>query len=284
MFQEIVLFGKTLNSYGFFNSIAEIGIVLWYLFHLKEYKSISTFPKFFEKKIGKNRDNFFLRWIFVLIEVVIIYAGLFSISKPIANLISTVFLGAPSDNYFYTIFAFPLIIIILSFIFIIYPLQFLDLAVAPMVFALIFYKIACFGCGCCFGVETEKFGMYNANTQRVDFPIQLVEIICAVIMFVIIMLLRHKKNRKPGILFPLFMLMYCASRFVSEFWRDDYPDVIGRLKGYHIQCIIGFVEGAILLFVILKWGDRITEFFTARKKKILERKSAETSEENASEE
>ena len=284
MYEELVLFGKSFNGYDFFNTIGEIGIVFWYLFHLKEYKSISTFSKLAETRIAKNHSNFFTRWIFVLIEEIIIYIFLFSVSAPIAQIISRIFLGTESDNYFYTIFVFPIFIIILSIIFVVYPLQFLDLATPPMIFALIFYKIACFCCGCCFGVESEKFGIYNPSNERSEVPVQLIEAGCALIMFIIILIVRRKKNRKQGILFPMFSMMYCASRFVSEFWRDDFPTVFGPLKGYHIQCIIGFVEALILLFVVLKWGDRITEFFTARKQRILERKSADSSEENNSEE
>ena len=141
-----------------------------------------------------------------------------------------------------------------------------------MAVALIFYKIACFCWGCCYGVEWEH-GMWNQNNGRAEFPVQLVEIACAVIMLVILLLLLHKKGRKTGILYPLFMMMYCGSRFVSEFWRDDYPFTWfgGRMTGYHIQCIVGFVLGAVFMFLTVKWGDRFTAYIDAKNQALLDK-------------
>ena len=85
----------------------------------------------------------------------------------------------------------------------------------------------------------------------------------------------RKKKKRQGLMYPVFMLMYCGSRFCSEFLRDDFPAVIWRLTGYHIQCIIGFVLGLIYLFAVLKYGERITAFFDNKNKAFLDRKLAE---------
>jgi prolipoprotein diacylglyceryltransferase len=200
------------------------------------------------------------------------------------RLLSIVFLHDLSANFFLNIFALPLEILIIGAILKISPLKLSDLVAPGMSFALICYKIACFCDGCCYGVATEKYGLMNQWTNRKDFPIQLVECGCAIIMFVILVILFRKKERKDGTLYPIFMLMYCASRFVSEFWRDDYPNVLGLLKSYHIQCIIGFVEGAILLFVALKWGEKISDYYATKKQELLERFRSKSSNKNDTQE
>ncbi|MBE6741958.1 MAG: prolipoprotein diacylglyceryl transferase [Ruminococcaceae bacterium] len=287
MIQEIVLFGKTIDRFSLYpmiNNIGHIFMFLWLIINIKEYNSFSVLPNLASAKIKNQCSGRVASWAIAFVELLLMFAVMLVSAKPIANGISVVFLGAESDNYFYNIFALPLILMLIAIIFQFSPLRFTDFVAPANALVLIFYKIACYCFGCCFGVETEKFGMYNACTERVEFPVQLVEIICAVIMFIVLLVVRHKKNHKPGILFPLFMLMYCGSRFISEFWRDDYPTVLGQLKGYHIQCIVGFVEGLILLFVVLKFGERITEFYAGKRQRVLERKSAEKTEEKASEE
>ena len=113
--------------------------------------------------------------------------------------------------------------------------------------------------------------MMNVKTGRMEFPVQLVEAACAVVMQVILMVLFKKGKQKKGVLYPLFMLMYSGSRFISEFWRDDYQPVWGRLNGYHLQLLLGFVLGAVALIVVLIWGERITAYFEAKNKAFLEK-------------
>ena len=114
-----------------------------------------------------------------------------------------------------------------------------------------------------------------------EFPIQLVELACAVIMFVIILVLKRKKDRTPGLLYPLFISMYCGSRFISEFWRADYPAVLGPLKGYHIQCLVGLIEGLVFILVVLKKGRKITEFFESKNQRFIDRCAAKYEERKA---
>ncbi len=273
MFSRLVLFGKPILLYTFFNNLATICMIVWMLFHLKEYSNYCTLSQIPGAVIKEKTNNKFLKfsskWFFILIEAVVVFLIVFLVNDPVTKKISLTFLGDRSDNYFGNILFVPYVVILLGSLLFVSPLKLVDL-VAPMTsLALIFYKIACFCCGCCNGVESEKYGLYNHYTDRKEIPIQLVELACAVIMFIIILIIRRKKDRTPGTLYPIYMLMYCGSRFISEFWRDDYPNTFGPLKGYHIQCIIGFVEGLILLFIVLKFGNRITEFYASKKKAVL---------------
>ena len=271
MFQSITLFGTTIDLYEPINTLGNLCALIWILFHLKEYRSFSTLSRIPEARLGDKKGNFFTRWFLTIIEAIFIFTLVLTISGPITHEISYIFLGERCDNYFWNIFCVPVLLLLVGLILRISPFKLWDFAVLPINICLIFYKLACFCCGCCYGVESESFGMFNHLNDAKEFPVQLVEEACAIIMFIILLTLSRKKERKVGILYPLYMLMYCGSRFISEFWRGDFPAVWGALKGYHIQCIVGFIEGLIFLFVVLKWGGKLTESFDAKNQKLLER-------------
>ncbi len=73
---------------------------------------------------------------------------------------------------------------------------------------LAFYRINCAICGCCGGI----------TINRHPFPTQLVEIICDLILFVILVILVFKFH-KSNILFGFTYLGYGVIRFCLEFLR-----------------------------------------------------------------
>ena len=276
MFQTITLFGNEIELYGPINTIGNLLMFLWCVFTIKECKRISTFPRAAQAKIGDGKAGSVLSWVLTFLEIVVVFLPIFLLSGPIAHAISSVFLGDKSDNYFFSIYAAPVALLLMGTLLRFSPLKLTDYATVPHIVALIFYKIACFCWGCCYGVPSETFGMMNHSHNRMEFPVQLVELACAVIMFIVILSVQRKKDRTPGLLYPLFIIMYCGSRFVSEFWRGDYPAVFGPLKGYHIQCLVGLVEGIIFLVVVLKCGKKITEFFDSKNQGFIDRCAAKT--------
>ena len=284
MVQDIVLFGKNIDLGNVFNIVGQFCIVFWMIFHLKEYKEMSTLSQIPGMRIKNPKKKNFVDWGLALVEIMFIFGVIFALSTPFNNMISMAFLNDTSANYFHNIFVLPLGLIAAAIIFKLSPMRFTDYIAPAMSLALILYKIACFCDGCCYGVPTEKFGLINRWSGRKDFPIQLVEAACAIVMFIILLIVRRKKGRKPGTLYPFFMMMYCASRFVSEFWRDDYPDVLGPLKSYHFQCIIGFVEGALLMLFALKFSDKLEAYIKAKAQFAIDYFSKKPKENNDSEE
>ena len=275
MFQSITVFGHAINLYNPLNTIAYLAAFLLLFIWLDKYKSICTLPALANVAfLKKGKQNFIKKWFFYALEVVVISVIIIGVTSPLNDPVSLLFLGDKSSNFFPIIFFVPIITFLCGVVFYVSPLRLTDLYSPLMLLILIIVKFSCFCEGCCYGVACETGGLYNYKNDRYEVPVQLIEMGCAVIMFVVILLIQHKKRRKPGILYPLFILMYCGSRFVSEFWRGDYPAVWGRLTGYHIQCIIGFVEGALFLFVALKWGEQITVFFENRNKAFLDRQLA----------
>lgn len=274
MFRTITLFGDTVVLYNLFNSLATVGQLLLMALLLKDYKAACTFPHITDKYLHKqSKRAFFYGTIFMYVEIVIMVAILTCTANLFAPMISSAFLGDNSANFFPNILTSPIIAFLLFILFKASPLKSSDIAALPVSLGLIFFKIACFCDGCCYGIEYGST-FYNHSNERYEIPVQLIEAFCALVIFVILLIMR-KHKKKDGLLYPSFILMYCGSRFCSEFLRDDYPQILGRLTGYHILCITGFILGLIYLFVVLKFGARITEYFETKNKAYLKKKFEE---------
>ena len=145
------------------------------------------------------------------------------------------------------------------------PLKQLDWAAPSYPLALIFSKIACFCSGCCWGIEWEH-GLYSYRNEQYEFPVQLVEMFLALLIFIFMML--YKKKAKRGTLFPIYLIVYSGTRFFSEFLRRE-ENVFGPFKMYHILCVIGIVVGVVLLFIVKKFGDEIDAHFDKKYRGVI---------------
>lgn len=89
-----------------------------------------------------------------------------------------------------------------------------------------FGRIGCFLGGCCYGVESEIGFTVHNNTLNPTindvnrFPIQLVESLCNLIIFLILLYL-FKKGVMESRLIYIYMLTYPVVRFITEFFRGD---------------------------------------------------------------
>lgn len=87
-------------------------------------------------------------------------------------------------------------------------------------------RIGCLCAGCCYGKEYHGFGnitFYNtpyAPTGIPLFPTQIVESICNLIIFIII-LITYKKYVGTYKTVALYAVLYSVVRFILEFYRGD---------------------------------------------------------------
>ena len=165
-----------------------------------------------------------------------------TINTTFGNLLGT---GA---NYFGTLFIAPCLASVICWLLRIDPYKQLDLIIPAYPLALCFVKISCLCYGCCSGIPTS-FGMYNYWSQRMEFPVQLVEATLALLIF--FFLQYYKKKAKTGTMYPIYMILYSGTRFFSEFLRRE-PNVLGILKIYHLLCIMGVLIGTILYVIIYR--------------------------------
>lgn len=130
----------------------------------------------------------------------------------------------------------------------------------------IFHSIGRIGCllaGCCHGREYNGFGsitFYNTEFAPVGiplFPMQIVESICNLIIFIII-LLTYKKFKGTYKTIALYAVLYSIVRFVLEFYRGDAARGIVVLSTSQWISIALFIVG-ILLFVYDKKRKKDTD-------------------------
>lgn len=255
-----------MSLYSVFNYIATFMLVAYNLLHYRQKKLIlgkvsrSVIERFGPNKrkgIGKLLSS---AAFWVVLETLLIsyvqYLGIFN--TIVGNLLDT---GA---NYFGMLFFTPWVVVLVCVLLRIDPLAQLDLIAPAYPLALFFSKIACHFAGCCRGIRWI-YGFYNPTSRLIEFPIQLLEAVVALLLFVVIFCLR--KRFKKGTVFPVYLMLYSFIRFFTEFLRVE-PEVFMGLKTYHFLCIIGVAVGIVEYIAARKYDahtqSKITEPLTTR--------------------
>lgn len=122
--------------------------------------------------------------------------------------------------------------------------------VLPLLYSI--SKIGCLFAGCCYGIEYTGLGsiVYEYSKEAPLniklFPVQFVESIVNLIIFISIMII-YKKNKDDIKLIGYIFLLCGLSKFVLEYLRYSFQGCISST-----QCIsLMFVF--IGIFIILKW-------------------------------
>ena len=98
------------------------------------------------------------------------------------------------------------------------------LPVVPLIHAI--GRIGCLCAGCCYGMEYDGFGAIVFHNSVLApnnvplFPMQIVEAICNLIIF-IILLCTYKKFLGTYKTLGLYLILYSLVRFILEFFRGD---------------------------------------------------------------
>lgn len=98
------------------------------------------------------------------------------------------------------------------------PLVWLDRTVPLYLTVASALKLSCFCAGCCGGLPWA-YGLYNHQTNRCEFPIQLVEMVAYALLLWVLSRYRSSEGRR----FALFLAVYAAFRFGVQFFRSDMP-------------------------------------------------------------
>ena len=122
----------------------------------------------------------------------------------------------------------------------------LDLCAPAECVMLSIMKIQCYVDGCCGGIKLFT----TANGIAVFFPSQIVELINAILIFVVLLLLaRQERNRKA--IYPWYLIIYGSSRFVLNFFRAGISLFWGLSIG-SIWSLCAMSFGFIALFIMKK--------------------------------
>ena len=115
-----------------------------------------------------------------------------------------------------------------------------------------FGRMGCFLSGCCFGVEWEGGVVYHYSMIEIcngvpRFPVQLIEAILNLLLFVLLLWMLQKGKMK-GKLLPLYFSIYPVYRFILEYFRGD--EYRGFLFGLSTSQLISVI---LLIIVAVYW-------------------------------
>lgn len=270
-------FGDQL-AYDSLNYIAYLATMISSLFYYKsKRKALGLYSKRIVCYTTELNTYFGKITEFVLVSVESLLMALMvdvsaRVNQPFGEFVGT---GA---NFFATLLVAPVLWFVLSVVLMINPLKQIDIATMFVPVTLFFYKAACYCQGCCWGIPWE-YGPYNHHPDHPgnQVPVQAIEAFWAVAIFVFLLI--YRKKAKPGTVYPIFVILYSATRFCSEFFRRE-ENVFWILKRYHLLCLAGIAVGLLLLLIVELFGDKIQARFEKPHKEF-ELKIAQKEEEKA---
>lgn len=258
------------DAYSLFNTIAVIATILISLLFVK-YKTneLGLYSQHAVLYTSKKAPllGTILKYFLAFIELSLLTTVtliMVNFNYPFGDLVGT---GA---NYFGGLFACGILGIVCSVIIMANPLKQMDIATLLLPMRLFFLKVACYLNGCCWGIEWEH-GPYNNHYHHPgnQVPVQAIE--AGLAIAILIFLLVYRKKAKPGTLYPMYMILYSATRFFVEFFSAAHEKILGPFNTYHFLCIAGVAIGIIMLIINHFFGDKMMTFFDKPHKKLEEK-------------
>jgi phosphatidylglycerol---prolipoprotein diacylglyceryl transferase len=97
-------------------------------------------------------------------------------------------------------------------------------------------RAGCFFNGCCYG-RPVSWGIYFPVHQARLHPAQLYDAAGLFFIFLFLKCLQYK-NRRPGVVFVLYLAMAGALRFFVEFYRADHTSEYFGLSVFQYVCLV----------------------------------------------
>lgn len=258
-----------MTMYDFANYVGVLLVFGYNFAKIKEHQQLpyGKLRAWAEKRRSEGKCDIFssdLLWVIIGILLVsaVQYSPAVFLGKPFGKLVGT---GA---NYFALLYLAPVLLLIYCWLMGIDPLQQIDIVVPAFPLALTLAKLGCYSAGCCAGVVCE-YGLINPKTGIREFPVQLLEAGVALALFVV--LEKNKKKLVRGTAFPVYLMLYSAIRFFTEFLRFG-ENLFWVWKTYHILCLIGIVLGIAEYYLVVTLGHRISSRFQHKQSQTNEEK------------
>lgn len=121
------------------------------------------------------------------------------------------------QSFFGAVLFYPILLLPIAFVFTISLSDLLDYATPPGMAVLVLFKMNCYLGGCCGG----RVLYFDENGIPVFFPSQIVELVCALILTIILVIFSYKKKFK-GLIYPITLILYGGSRFILNFFRYEW--------------------------------------------------------------
>lgn len=130
-------------------------------------------------------------------------------------------------------------------------IDYFDLVLPSVALAQGFGRIGCFLAGCCYGRETDSaFSIMFTNSDFAPNGVKLIptQLISSAGMFLIagVLFFYARKERKPGRVGALYMIMYSIGRFFIEFFRNDFRGEVGPLSTSQFISLFVIATGIVV--------------------------------------
>jgi phosphatidylglycerol:prolipoprotein diacylglycerol transferase len=130
---------------------------------------------------------------------------------------------------------------------------------------LFFARIGCYLKGCCWGIPIEEGHPFHGlsvkllkNQLLALHPVQLYSAAAAIAIFLTLLVVRERQ-KTPGLLAVLFVLLYACARFFLEFFRGDTRALVAGLTLYQGICVLLLLIGICLLALLLRDSSALAE-------------------------
>ncbi len=120
----------------------------------------------------------------------------------------------------------------------------LDLSTLLGLTLLVCVRTGCFISGCCGGIK------FWHGTRPVILPVQLMEVVADLLIAEVCLRVRDKTKQR-GIMYPLFMILYGACRFLLEFLRTG-EKMLWIFTGSQLLSLVCIAIGVALILRVKK--------------------------------
>ena len=128
-----------------------------------------------------------------------------------------------------------------------------DISAPPLALGMSVGRIGCFFNGCCYG-KPWKWGLIFSSDSAAGtvspnqplFPTQLISSVNLLVIFFILGVLRSRRSLAQRI-FLWFLILYSVHRFLIEFIRADYPEILFHLTVPQFMSIILGISSLLLI-------------------------------------
>jgi len=129
-----------------------------------------------------------------------------------------------------------------------------DILVPCVLLFCTFGRVGCFLAGCCYGCAAP-WGIAPRHGAEPLVPVQLFEAGLTLFTMAALLLFRPER-RRPGVLLPLYILVYALGRFILEFFRGDMQRGVYLLSTSQWISLLMVPAGISLLIWIKKRPEK----------------------------
>ena len=128
-----------------------------------------------------------------------------------------------------------------------------DILMPALLLGHAFGRFGCFFAGCCYGRVADWGIALHGDIPRI--PVQLFEAGFDLLVMLAMLIFRPERKR-PGILLPLYLIVYAAGRFILEFFRGDEGRGIVLLSTSQWISLLIFPIGIMLLWRTIRQDQK----------------------------